>query len=738
MHFSQPLPHPHIVFHSTMQSDTLAKRIPIEIIAPPPKKLARNTPSAEAVAASGNVHVNINNLTLRDPDEFKAGELHKHLNEWERILPSDPNPLLIDCLKNKVDVEKFFRPFKGSFQGRSYDAAKPPSRVFKNAQITEKFKEFIDATIQKRLKDGSITYVGKVGECAPPTVVIPLTIEPTKPRLCTDARFVNLWTKPLPFSLDTLADIPLMVKKGAKVSALDEKSGYDHIFLTDNSRQYFGIEWDNQYYTWNTIPFGWAASAWIYHNIGMFATSYVRSLGVAVLQYIDDRCVEECQQDMQFSVLACSSADRALYITCEVLNRLGYTFALRKIQFPSQTDTIFLGMEVDTVLECFHIPIEKKLKFARLREDILSRNKIHLKTLQRIAGKIASFAAAIASTKLYTREMHRAIAAATVPHSASAGALIKIEGPLKAELEFWRFLDNWDKPLKWREERHMIISLATDASSYMWGAAIQNSTQTGSAWNEIGDYWQQGDNRPIHIKEAYALLHTLQAIADTIRHARVDALIDNMALVLAWQRLGCKDPALNSVLQELFQFTMEHDILLVVEYVASKDNPADAPSRRLLAQDAMLAESTWHKVQEQFGPHCLDLMALDSNVMKDSSGKPLRHFSPWPTPLSEATNVFAQTWGHKDKAYAFPPKIMVPHLLRYAIRESLPLTLLVFKESPCPLWWPILVAHSLKMRKIADKGEKHVILLPSKQGFIPDEKGISADLWAVYIGSSHK
>ena len=109
-----------------------------------------------------------------------------------------------------------------------------------------------------------------------------------------------------------------------------------------------------------------------------------------------------------------------------------------------------------------------------------------------------------------------------------------------------------------------------------------------------------------------------------------------------------------------------------------------------MAQDAMLAECTWLKVQNQLGPHYLDLMALDSNVMRDHVGKPLRHFSPWPTPNSEATNVFAQRWTCEDRAYAFPPKIMAPHLLRYAIQEQLPLTMLVFKESPCPLWWPLL------------------------------------------------
>ena len=41
------------------------------------------------------------------------------------------------------------------------------------------------------------------GDVSPPRVVIPLTVEPTKLRLCDD-RFINLWTTDKPFKLDLL------------------------------------------------------------------------------------------------------------------------------------------------------------------------------------------------------------------------------------------------------------------------------------------------------------------------------------------------------------------------------------------------------------------------------------------------------------------------------------------------------------------------------------------------------
>lgn len=49
---------------------------------------------------------------------------------------------------------------------------------------------------------------GRVGTVKPPHLVLPLTVEPTKPRLCHDNRFLNLWMKDRPFKLDNFSHLP--------------------------------------------------------------------------------------------------------------------------------------------------------------------------------------------------------------------------------------------------------------------------------------------------------------------------------------------------------------------------------------------------------------------------------------------------------------------------------------------------------------------------------------------------
>ena len=98
------------------------------------------------------------------------------------------------------------------------------------------FSEFISKEIRNRVITGAVRVWGVVGVDDPPHLVLPLTVEPTKPRLCIDARFLNLWMKDMPFSLDKLSEVTRYVYPGSFMTKCDDKSGYDHVMLTESSQ----------------------------------------------------------------------------------------------------------------------------------------------------------------------------------------------------------------------------------------------------------------------------------------------------------------------------------------------------------------------------------------------------------------------------------------------------------------------------------------------------------------------
>ena len=154
-------------------------------------------------------------LPFRDLNCFIAGNLHKHYEEWEKL---NPNGEILSWLRDGVNIENFFTHFKGNFAGKCYDSPSPTKEYFRNSDSSKKIAGFIKETVV-----GSMSVWGRVGECDPPHLVMPLTIEPSKPRLCHDERFLNLWIIDKPFTLDTLKDIPRLIAKGSFMTSVDDK-----------------------------------------------------------------------------------------------------------------------------------------------------------------------------------------------------------------------------------------------------------------------------------------------------------------------------------------------------------------------------------------------------------------------------------------------------------------------------------------------------------------------------------
>ena len=154
---------------------------------------------------------NLAQLRFRNPDSFQAGSLHNHVDFWENLISSTgyscPKVSLLQIIREGVKVSNFFQHFKGNFKGRSYDSAVPPVSVFPNSLCSHRF-DFIDSTVLDWVSQGVIKVHCVVGVCSPPHLVLPLTVKPTKPRLCHDERFLNLWTRDLPFKLDHFSDLP--------------------------------------------------------------------------------------------------------------------------------------------------------------------------------------------------------------------------------------------------------------------------------------------------------------------------------------------------------------------------------------------------------------------------------------------------------------------------------------------------------------------------------------------------
>ena len=344
------------------------------------------------MVSSGSVFTSPSMLRFRDPNKFSPGNLSNCLSYWEPFLQDYPKKSEIySFLSEGVNVKQFFVPFHGTFQGRPFKSGEPPSMAFPNSPSCERFKHFISRTILERVSNGSLLVWGEVGKVHPPHLVMPITVEPSKPGMCHDERFLNCWIKDCSFMPDYITDLPQDVLPGHLQTFFDDKSGHDHMRLHPSISTFFGLQWKGWYFVFNTIPFGWKASAFVYHSIGMAATNHIRSLGVPCSQYIDDRhCGQLCLSFTQSSYSVFALAEMAAFIACTILISFGYFIGLKKCVLQPSTALRFLGYICDSLKQAFILPQDKRAKFASLRDSILAHKAVSLKNLQKFAGKTTS------------------------------------------------------------------------------------------------------------------------------------------------------------------------------------------------------------------------------------------------------------------------------------------------------------------------------------------------------------
>ena len=149
-------------------------------------------------------------------------------------------------------------------------------------------------------------------------------------------------------------------------------------------------------------------------------------------------------------------------------------------------------------------------------------------------GKQASIFTILLVWQLYVREIYHAISGHT-----KSFLLFKITGALRKELEHWRFLDAWKDCLPWPRENHLIVKIFSDASDFAWGGVVQMPDKPPFS---IRDFWSDGCRHyPIAVKEARALLLTLQACKSLIANSRLDVHTDNIVFMQSWLKQGGKN-----------------------------------------------------------------------------------------------------------------------------------------------------------------------------------------------------
>ena len=211
------------------------------------------------------------------------------------------------------------------FEGKWVQGKYPPNHHQKN-NVPKFFNKWVTEEIKKWEKSGVII---KETENLRAKVELPLTIEPTKPRLIHDARYLNLFCRDKPFKMEGAGKIPQVgwMGPGMFMFSVDHKSGYHHVALHHSAWEYFGMEWEGVIYIY---IYGYnpylrcticSVNSNCYHKLTDATIQYVRVLTLAPsIAWLDDIWGANAANTRGLSNLEqWQSANRVLFVLCMVL-----------------------------------------------------------------------------------------------------------------------------------------------------------------------------------------------------------------------------------------------------------------------------------------------------------------------------------------------------------------------------------------------------------------------------------
>ena len=439
---------------------------------------------------------------------------------------------------------------------------------------------------------------------------------------------------------------------------------FRHLGIKPEFRKYLGIhiiEEDGSisYYVWRVMFLGIADAVFIFTAILKPIRTYIASLGIPNLLYLDDH------------LTGGPTREKAIHnneISNQVLSNAGFVVSKEKKNGPLQR-ILFLGLEVCSVTLKFFIPEKKIIRLLSGIDSLLSSSKVKLRILASFLGLLQSCIKAIGPvTRLMTRCSYLFLMSNVDRYSWNY--YLPLSDDVKNELMFWQSNIVNLNGFRFRADLSMIDihhEIVTDASKIgIFGyrfSASEYEIVLRRLLSETEKKRSSTHRELLALFEIYATDTAFQFANKIVRHSA-----DNQALVAILDH-GSRVKELHDMAVAIFLNCRRLNIHLFIEW-KPREHPllvhADWGSRIFDQSSYSLNAESFSAMVEFFQtPLEFDLMADYWNRKCD------KYFSRFPDPCSAGVNVFSQKLDVGVFYYCFPPPSLftavVLHLAKFQV-----------------------------------------------------------------------
>ncbi|XP_053164753.1 uncharacterized protein LOC128350441 isoform X1 [Hemicordylus capensis] len=261
----------------------------------------------------------------------------------------------------------------------------------------------------------------------------------------------------------------------------------------------------------------------------------------------------------------------------------------------------FLGIELDTVVGCSHLPLEKLTTLRGLIGAMQVARKVSLKELQVVVGHLNFACRVVVPGRAFLRRLCDLMSGLRAPHHR-----VRLTEGVKADLAVWgTFLEQFNGVSFWRAEQLVEAELQvhSDAAGGAGFGVYFRGRWCYGCW-PVG--WERaGITRDLTFLELFPIVVAVHLWAGEFSNSTVQFWCDNQAVVQVVNSQTSRSPRVMGLVRAFVLQCLRANILFVARHVPGLQNDiADALSRfqldrfRELAPEAMrdpevMPEALW-------------------------------------------------------------------------------------------------------------------------------------------------
>jgi len=379
---------------------------------------------------------------IRSDNNPIAERLKHFLQNWEKIT-SDHT-----ILKNIQGVEL-------NFSSIPHQQGSPP-----NQNMSQEYTSLMTAQIQEMLEKGVIKPVSNCKN----QFISNLFLVPKKngdQRPVINLRQLSQFLVYQHFKMEGLFMVKDFLQKGDHMIKIDLTDAYSVLSIHPKHRKFLRFSWQQTLYEYTCLPFGLAEAPRLYTKILKPVVGLLRRLDVQLIIYLDDILLNSAEKLIMHR-------DSTLFL----LQKLGFKINWEKSMLqPSQT-TEFLGFQINSLSMMFFLPEEKINHIKQKCKEMLKLEKVSVRQIAKLTGKLTSSMQAILPANLQSRYLQMLqIKGILIGKSYEQEIILSQEA--RSERIWWASqIDNHNGKTIITPSPDFVIT--SDASNLGWGATFQD------------------------------------------------------------------------------------------------------------------------------------------------------------------------------------------------------------------------------------------------------------------------